>query len=155
MSQNSNAGLSSRDPKLNGDWPYCVLEFRNVEPDQRSKAPGEKSALYNAQWLNILVGTSPADMQGELDFGSAASADGHAKWLAGRQMAARELARRMNLPLGHEVEVWLTGGIMLRGKLRVKEELLFIEEDKVRHLELIVDRMSFTYRELESCVRLD
>ena len=39
--------------------------------------------------------------------------------------------------------------------LRVKEDLLFIEEEKVRHLELTVDRMSFTYRELESCVRLD
>ena len=94
-------------------------------------------------------------MQDELDFGNAVNADGHAKWLAGRKLAARELARRMNLPLGHEVEVWLTGGIRLRGKLRVKEDLLFMEEDKVRHLELIVDRMSFTYRELESCVRLD
>ena len=70
-------------------------------------------------------------------------------------MTAVELARRINLPLGHEVEVWLRGGIRLRGKLRLEEELLFVEEDRVRCLELMVDRVPFTYRELESCVRLD
>ena len=61
----------------------------------------------------------------------------------------------MNLPLGHQVEVWLFGGIRLRGKLRLKEETLFIHEDRVRHLELLVDHVPFTYREMESCIRLD
>jgi hypothetical protein len=61
----------------------------------------------------------------------------------------------MGVPLGHEVEVWLTGGIRLRGRLRLQEELLFIEEDSVRHLGLMVDHVAFTYREMESCVRLD
>ena len=70
-------------------------------------------------------------------------------------MAAAELARRIGLPLGHQVEVWLYGGVRLRGKLRLREELLFIEEEQVRHLELVVDHVTFAYREMESCVRLD
>jgi hypothetical protein len=37
----------------------------------------------------------------------------------------------------------------------LKEEVLFIEEDRIRHLELLVDGVSFTYREMESCVRSD
>ena len=93
--------------------------------------------------------------QGEFSFSEAGADSGYTQWLTGRKMAAAELARRMNLPLGHEVEVWLQGGIRLRGKLRLQEEMLFIEEDRVRHLELMVDKVPFTYREMESCVRLD
>jgi hypothetical protein len=43
----------------------------------------------------------------------------------------------------------------LRGVLRLREEQLFVEEDAVRHLELMVDHVPFTYREMESCIRLD
>jgi len=43
----------------------------------------------------------------------------------------------------------------LRGRLRLKDELLFVEEDKARHLELVVDHVPFYYREIESCLRLD
>ncbi len=70
-------------------------------------------------------------------------------------MASAELARRLGLPLGHPVEVWLCGGVRLRGLLRLKEELLFIHEDNTRSLEFVVDGVSFPYRELESCSRLD
>ncbi|HEY5910756.1 MAG TPA: hypothetical protein VJA21_09160 [Verrucomicrobiae bacterium] len=94
-------------------------------------------------------------MQGELDFESAGRGDGHTKWLTGRRMAAEELAHRMNLPLGHQVEVWLYGGVRLRGRLRLQEEVLFVEEEQVRHMQLRVDRVGFSYREMESCVRLD
>ena len=93
--------------------------------------------------------------QGEFTFGGPASERGYSSWLAGRRVAADELARRMGLPLGHQVEVWLTGGIRLRGKLRLREEVLFIEEDRVRQLEMVVDHFHFAYREMESCVRLD
>ena len=93
--------------------------------------------------------------QGQLGLDSAGPEDGYSHWLSGRRMAAAELARRIGLPLGHEVEVWLHGGIRLRGKLRLQEEMLFIEEERLRHLELVVDRVTFTYREMESCVRLD
>ena len=90
-----------------------------------------------------------------MNFGTSGSDRGYTQWLAGRRVAAEELARRINLPLGHQVEVWLSGGIRLRGKLRLQEELLFIEEERVRHLELVVDHVAFAYREMESCVRLD
>lgn len=93
--------------------------------------------------------------QREFNFDAPASEAGYSGWLTSRQLAARELARRMNLPLGHEVEVWLVGGVRLRGKLRLAEETLFVEEERVRHLELLVDDVPFTYRDLESCVRLD
>jgi hypothetical protein len=43
----------------------------------------------------------------------------------------------------------------LRGKLRLREEMLLVEEEHLRHLELQVDHVPFTMREMESCVRLD
>jgi len=96
------------------------------------------------------------DKQGQLNLEEDVDhADGHTRWLAGRRLAVKEMARRLNLPLGHSVEVWLHGGVCLRGQLRLQEEVLFIEEERVRHLELKIDRVGFTYREIESCVRLD
>jgi len=93
--------------------------------------------------------------QSQFDFAGDSTERGYAQWLTTRRMAAGELARKMNLPLGHQVEVWLYGGVRLRGLLRLREEVLFIEEEHVRHLELMVDHVAFTYREMESCVRLD
>ncbi len=99
--------------------------------------------------------TRCVNSQSEFNFAAGESERGYTQWVAGRQMAAEELARRIHLPLGHEVEVWLCGGIRLRGKLRLREEQLFIEEERVRHLEFVVDRVTFALREMESCVRLD
>jgi hypothetical protein len=93
--------------------------------------------------------------QSEFNFEASAPQTGYTKWLTGRQMAVEELARRLNLPLGHEVEVWLAGEIRLRGKLKLQEEMLFIDEERARHLGLVVDRVPFSYREMSSCVRLD
>lgn len=92
--------------------------------------------------------------QGEFDFDSGNDA-GFTKWLAGRKVAVKELSSRLGLPLGRPVEVWLVGGIRLRGKLRLQDEVLVIEEENVRHLGLIVDGVPFDLREMESCVRLD
>jgi hypothetical protein len=93
--------------------------------------------------------------QGELNLGNDATERGYTQWLAGRKVAATELARRINLPLGHQVEVWLRGGIRLRGKLCLQEGMLFTEEEGLRHLELMIDHVRFSFREMESCVRLD
>jgi len=93
--------------------------------------------------------------QGEFKFGKSGSETGYVKWVESRRVAAAELARQIGLPLGHLVEVWLRGQIRLRGKLRLQEEVLFIEEDRVRQLGLAVDHINFVYREMESCVRLD
>jgi hypothetical protein len=93
--------------------------------------------------------------QGELNFDNSGTSQGYERWLTGRQVAVEQLARKLNLPLGHEVEIWLYGGIRLRGKLKLSEEMLVLDEERARHLELLVDRVRFTYREMESCVRLD
>jgi hypothetical protein len=93
--------------------------------------------------------------QGELDFGSGSADDGYSRWLAQRKLAVAEMARQMNLPLGHQVEVWLVGGILLRGKLQLQEERLFVVPDDLQHIKLQVDRVPFSIHEMESCIRLD
>ena len=93
--------------------------------------------------------------QGEFNYSALGAEQGYTQWLSGRKLAAQALARQIGLPLGHRVEVWLVGGIRLRGILRLQEEILFIQEDRLRHLELLVDHVAFTYREMESCIRLD
>ncbi len=93
--------------------------------------------------------------QVEFDFGNGDAGDGHARWLAQRKLAVAELTRQINLPLEHQVEVWLAGGVRLRGKLQLQAERLFLGNDDVQHLGLLVDHVPFTIREMESCVRLD
>jgi hypothetical protein len=70
-------------------------------------------------------------------------------------MAADEAAQKLNLPIGREVEVWLRGGIRLRGKLRLLNDLLFIEEHQLKNLPLTLDGVPFTSAEIESCVASD
>src|SRR4029077_17838009 len=103
----------------------------------------------------VCQNASQVNRQSELNFDDEGKEQGYHQWVANRKVAAVELARKINLPLGHLVEVWLCWGVRLRGELRLREEMLFIEEERVRHLELAVDRVTFTYREMESCVRLD
>jgi hypothetical protein len=93
-------------------------------------------------------------MQGELDF-ACGNTEGFTKWMQARQMAAHELAQRIGLPLGHEVEVWLRGSVRLRGRLRLSEEVLFLTEEQSRHIRLVVDGVPFSLGEMESCVRTD
>ena len=96
-----------------------------------------------------------APRQGELSFDGNSEVEGYSRWVATRRVAAIELARKLGLPLGHQVEVWLSGDVRLRGRLCLQEEVLFVEEDSVRHLGLKIDHMDFAYREIVSCVRLD
>lgn len=93
--------------------------------------------------------------QGHFDFDSLGTETGHTNWLVGRQMAVAELARKVGLPLGHIVEVWLRGNVRLRGRLRLRDGVLFMEESAVNHLQLVVDNVPFAVAEMESCVRLD
>ena len=93
--------------------------------------------------------------QGEFDFDSGSAGEGYTRWLAQRKLAIAELARQINLPLEHQVEVWLVGGVRLRGKLQLQDDRLFLGNDDVQHLGLLVDHVPFVIHELESCVRLD
>jgi hypothetical protein len=99
--------------------------------------------------------TPPQESQGELDFHASGGVDGHAKWVALRQLSTDAAARQLNLPVGHPAEIWLRGGIRLRGTLRLLNEVLFIEEERIRELPLVLDGVTFTHAEIESCVRLD
>ena len=93
--------------------------------------------------------------QSELNFGDGSAGEGYTRWLAQRKLAIAELARQIKLPLDHQVEVWLVGGVRLRGKLQLQAEKLFLGNDDAQHLGLEVDHVPFTIREIESCVRLD
>ena len=94
-------------------------------------------------------------LQGELGFGSNGPENGYTKWIATRQLAVEAAAQKLNLPVGHRAEIWLRGAIRLRGTLRVANDVLFIEEDRVLELSLVLDGVTFTYSEIESCVRID
>jgi hypothetical protein len=117
--------------------------------------PGTAKLCIDIIARKATVPATQFSVQSELNFGEDAGTEGYTRWLVGRQVATEMLARKIGLPLGHEVEVWLVGGVRLRGKLRLQEEALFIEEEPVRHLGLRVDNVAFTYREMESCVRRD
>ncbi len=94
-------------------------------------------------------------LQGELCFAANGQEEGYTRWVALRQLAVETAAHKLNLPLGHPSEVWLRGGIRLRGILRLAHQVLFIEESRIVDLPLLVDGVAFTYAEMESCLRLD
>ncbi len=93
--------------------------------------------------------------QPQFSFDQPDSGDGLSHWRRQRERAAHRLARRLSLPLGHEVEVCLKDGVILRGKLELKEAMLFLESVDERTLSLAVGRVDFRTGEIESCVRMD
>jgi hypothetical protein len=96
-----------------------------------------------------------SQLQGGLCFAGNGPDVGYTKWVALRQLAVEAAAQKLNLPLGHRSEVWLRGGIRLRGTLRLANQVLFIEETRMLELDLVVDGVTFSYSEMESCLRLD
>jgi hypothetical protein len=104
--------------------------------------------------LAILLATM-SHLQGEFCFAGNGAEEGYTEWIALRQLGVEAAAQKLNLPLGHPSEVWLRGGIRLRGTLRLANEVLFIEESRIPDLALVVDGVTFTYAEMESCLRQD
>ncbi len=90
-----------------------------------------------------------------MDFGDGVPRDGLAQWREQRRAMAKRIGQELGLPLDREVEVWLTGGVRLRGRLRLREELLFVEAPRDLNIELVVDGVTFRWTEIESCVRTD
>jgi hypothetical protein len=95
------------------------------------------------------------EAQGELRLDGGGPAPGLEAWRKARRDASHALAQRLGLPLNHPVEVWLRGGIRLRGILRLREAPLFHEDLDSAALFLTVDHVPFKAEEIESCVRLD
>jgi len=82
------------------------------------------------------------------------SGDGYAAWQQQRLQATKQVSQRLGLPLGHQVELRLRDGVILRGKLRLKEELLFPEMQELGNVELALGRATFKHSEIESCIRV-
>jgi hypothetical protein len=85
----------------------------------------------------------------------ASAPDGLDTWRRQREHDLGVLARRVGLPIGHETEVWLKGGIRLKGLLRLFEERLFLADETINEIRLEIQGVKFSIGELESCVRLD
>lgn len=95
------------------------------------------------------------DSQFELEFGSSQSSAGYDGWVAQRKRASLELGKKLNLPIGHAVEVWLKGGIRLRGVLHLSHDILVVEDAPPDDLRFRVDGVEFALAEMESFVRMD
>ena len=80
---------------------------------------------------------------------------GLVSWRAARAAKVRELSLRSGLPVGHQVEATLTSGPLLRGRLIMVDEPLWIESGRVEQVLFEVDGVPFRIRELDSCIRLD
>lgn len=91
----------------------------------------------------------------EMDFVTKSLRDGLEQWRGERRAMLKKLGLELGLPLNREVEVWLRGGVRLRGQLTLREEVLFIETPRDLNLELVVDGVNFRWSEIESCVRTD
>lgn len=65
------------------------------------------------------------------------------------------MARKLGLPLGNQVEVWLKNGVLLRCKLELAESVLLLDTIDERKLKLMIGRADFMYSDLDSCVRMD
>ena len=92
--------------------------------------------------------------QHQFDF-EGRSSGGLEKWHLEQQQQREELARSMGLPLGHSVEVWLKGGVRLRGRLRLAEALLLSASATHTNTRFAVGSVTFAYDEVESCTRTD
>ena len=93
--------------------------------------------------------------QQQLDFFSPKPVDGYAVWIQERQAKINQWAQQLGLPLGQTVEIWLRGGIRLRGRLLMREEKIYIPAARDLSIELVVNGVQFRPGEVESCVRLD
>ena len=92
---------------------------------------------------------------GTLDNGTRPPRDGLAWWREQRRAMVKKVGWELGLPLDRQVEVWLRGGVRLRGQLKLREEVLFVAAPRDLNLELVVDGVTFRWTEIESCVRTD
>jgi len=85
----------------------------------------------------------------------AAAKNGIEAWRQQRRDEEAELARTLGLPIGREAEVWLAGGVRLRGKLLCAEEMLARSQLNAENARFTIGKIRFAFSEIESCVRLD
>jgi hypothetical protein len=95
-----------------------------------------------------------ADAQPELNFSSGSEKGWH-DWHNARRYQLEQLGISLGIPIGHICEVWLAGGIRLRGKLRMKEDIPVPDAQKWEETIFEIGGVSFRIAEMESCVRSD
>lgn len=91
---------------------------------------------------------------GPVAVGGAPDGEALAAWRSERAREVEALCRRLALPLGHEAEVRLVQGPILRGVLRVAEETLWIEGSRDR-LRFCIGAATFGLADIEAAVRLE
>ena len=87
---------------------------------------------------------------GQIEFGfdgAGKEEDGYGAWMRERNEAIGAMARQLGLPLGHQVQVWLKDGTLLKGRLLLRELGSAVE--------LMIGQVGFAVSEIESCVRVD
>ena len=82
------------------------------------------------------------------------SADGFSLWREQRRAGSRRLAAELGYPLGERCEVELESGVILRGKLILDGEDLFLSAERGSAILRVAD-VNFSVREIASCVRID
>ena len=80
---------------------------------------------------------------------------GLSAWREDREKDVRKLATVAGLPVEHLVEVTLLSGPVLRGRLKLAVNSLWIEVDHVEKIVFEVDGTPFRKSEIEACVRTD
>jgi hypothetical protein len=93
--------------------------------------------------------------QAEFDFAATGRPEGLTAWQEARRQAVRAVAEKLGLPLDQDVEVRLADGVVLRGRLHLGEETLFLDRVDTANVELRIGRATFRHSEIEACVRLD
>lgn len=90
-------------------------------------------------------------------FSQAGNSDsnGYVTWIQQRENTVNRLGQLSGLPLNRWAEVTLKDGVRLRGRLRLREDRLFMEEKDARVLELVIDGVEFRSTEIDHCLRLD
>lgn len=82
------------------------------------------------------------------------SADGFSLWREHRQASTRRLGAALGYPLGEQCEVELRSGLILRGRLILDDEDLFLCAERAVAV-LRVGKVNFSIGEVASCVRID
>jgi len=82
------------------------------------------------------------------------SVDGFSLWREQRQASTRRLAAELGYPLGEHCEVELETGVILRGIIVLDGEDLFLTAERGSAV-LRIGQVSFSIRQIASCVRID
>jgi hypothetical protein len=82
--------------------------------------------------------------------------DGLNAWRAAREEQLRTLASKRGLPIGHMVELTMKHGPVIKGRLLLADETLWINDiTRVEQILFRIDNLQLKVSDIESCLRLD